>query len=426
MSTLIEAIIAREVLDSRGNPTIEVDVRLESGDVGRAIVPSGASTGAHEALELRDGDKSRYNGKGVLKAVQAVNQDIAEALIGFDAADQIALDNELIALDGTPNKSKLGANAILGVSLAAAKAAAAAFGMPLYRYLGGVFAHVLPVPMMNIMNGGQHATNSTDFQEFMIMPVGAESFREGLRWGAEIYHALKKVIHDRGFSTTVGDEGGFAPSLPTNDAPLQLIMEAIEKAGYRPGEQVFIALDPATNEIFEDGKYHLKREGRVLTSAEMVDYWVDLVGRYPIISLEDGLAEDDWDGWVLLRAKLGDKIQLVGDDFLVTNVQRLQRAIGLQAANSILIKLNQIGSLTETLNTMQVAQRSGWTTVVSHRSGESEDVTIADLVVATNAGQIKTGAPARTDRIAKYNQLLRIEEELGSAAKYAGRSAFKV
>ncbi len=426
MSTLIEAIIAREVLDSRGNPTIEVDVRLESGDVGRAIVPSGASTGAHEALELRDGDKSRYNGKGVLKAVQAVNQDIAEALIGFDAADQIALDNELIALDGTPNKSKLGANAILGVSLAAAKAAAAAFGMPLYRYLGGVYAHVLPVPMMNIMNGGQHATNSTDFQEFMIMPVGAESFREGLRWGAEIYHALKKVIHDRGFSTTVGDEGGFAPSLPTNDAPLQLIMEAIEKAGYRPGEQVFIALDPATNEIFEDGKYHLKREGRVLTSAEMVDYWVDLVGRYPIISLEDGLAEDDWDGWVLLRAKLGDKIQLVGDDFLVTNVQRLQRAIGLQAANSILIKLNQIGSLTETLNTMQVAQRSGWTTVVSHRSGESEDVTIADLVVATNAGQIKTGAPARTDRIAKYNQLLRIEEELGSAAKYAGRSAFKV
>ncbi len=426
MSTLIEAIIAREVLDSRGNPTIEVDVRLESGDVGRAIVPSGASTGAHEALELRDGDKSRYNGKGVLKAVQAVNQDIAEALIGFDAADQIALDNELIALDGTPNKSKLGANAILGVSLAAAKAAAAAFGLPLYRYLGGVYAHVLPVPMMNIMNGGQHATNSTDFQEFMIMPVGAESFREGLRWGAEIYHALKKVIHDRGFSTTVGDEGGFAPSLPTNDAPLQLIMEAIEKAGYRPGEQIFIALDPATTEIYEDGKYHLKREGRSLTSAEMVDYWVDLANRYPIISLEDGLAEDDWEGWALLRAKLGDKVQLVGDDFLVTNVQRLQRAINARAANSILIKLNQIGSLTETLSAIQLAQRSGWTAVVSHRSGESEDVTIADLVVATNAGQIKTGAPARTDRIAKYNQLLRIEEELGSAAKYAGRSAFKV
>lgn len=426
MSTLIEAIIAREVLDSRGNPTIEVDVRLESGDVGRAIVPSGASTGAHEALELRDGDTSRYNGKGVLKAVQAVNQDIAEALIGFDAADQIALDNELIALDGTPNKSKLGANAILGVSLAAAKAAAAAFGMPLYRYLGGVYAHVLPVPMMNIMNGGQHATNSTDFQEFMIMPVGAESFREGLRWGAEIYHALKKVIHDRGFSTTVGDEGGFAPSLPTNDAPLQLIMEAIEKAGYRPGEQIFIALDPATTEIYEDGKYHLKREGRSLTSAEMVDYWVELANRYPIISLEDGLAEDDWEGWALLRAKLGDKVQLVGDDFLVTNVQRLQRAIDARAANSILIKLNQIGSLTETLSAIQLAQRSGWTAVVSHRSGESEDVTIADLVVATNAGQIKTGAPARTDRIAKYNQLLRIEEELGSAAKYAGRSAFKV
>ncbi|WP_298819151.1 phosphopyruvate hydratase [Chloroflexus sp.] len=426
MSTLIEAIIAREVLDSRGNPTIEVDVRLESGDVGRAIVPSGASTGAHEALELRDGDKSRYNGKGVLKAVQAVNEDIAEALIGFDAADQIALDNELIALDGTPNKSKLGANAILGVSLAAAKAAAAAFGLPLYRYLGGVYAHVLPVPMMNIMNGGQHATNSTDFQEFMIMPVGAESFREGLRWGAEIYHALKKVIHDRGFSTTVGDEGGFAPSLPTNDAPLQLIMEAIEKAGYRPGEQIFIALDPATTEIYEDGKYHLKREGRSLTSAEMVDYWVELVNRYPIISLEDGLAEDDWEGWTLLRAKLGDKVQLVGDDFLVTNVQRLQRAIDHRAANSILIKLNQIGSLTETLSAIQLAQRSGWTAVVSHRSGESEDVTIADLVVATNAGQIKTGAPARTDRIAKYNQLLRIEEELGSAARYAGRSAFKV
>lgn len=426
MSTLIEAIVAREVLDSRGNPTIEVDVRLESGDVGRAIVPSGASTGAHEALELRDGDKSRYNGKGVLKAVQAVNEDIAEALIGFDAADQIALDQELIALDGTPNKSKLGANAILGVSLAAAKAAAAAFGLPLYRYLGGVYAHVLPVPMMNIMNGGQHATNSTDFQEFMIMPVGAESFREGLRWGAEIYHMLKKVIHDRGFSTTVGDEGGFAPSLPTNDAPLQLIMEAIEKAGYRPGEQIVIALDPATTEIFEDGKYHLKREGRSLSSTEMVDYWIDLVNRYPIISIEDGLAEDDWEGWALLRAKLGDRVQLVGDDFLVTNVQRLQRAIEAKAANSILIKLNQIGSLTETLSAIQLAQRSGWTAVVSHRSGESEDVTIADLVVATNAGQIKTGAPARTDRIAKYNQLLRIEEELGSAARYAGRSAFKV
>lgn len=426
MSTLIEAIVAREVLDSRGNPTIEVDVRLESGDVGRAIVPSGASTGAHEALELRDGDKSRYNGKGVLKAVQAVNEDIAEALIGFDAADQIALDQELIALDGTPNKSKLGANAILGVSLAAAKAAAAAFGLPLYRYLGGVYAHVLPVPMMNIMNGGQHATNSTDFQEFMIMPVGAESFREGLRWGAEIYHMLKKVIHDRGFSTTVGDEGGFAPSLPTNDAPLQLITEAIEKAGYRPGEQIVIALDPATTEIFEDGKYHLKREGRSLSSTEMVDYWIDLVNRYPIISIEDGLAEDDWEGWALLRAKLGDRVQLVGDDFLVTNVQRLQRAIEAKAANSILIKLNQIGSLTETLSAIQLAQRSGWTAVVSHRSGESEDVTIADLVVATNAGQIKTGAPARTDRIAKYNQLLRIEEELGSAARYAGRSAFKV
>jgi enolase len=426
MSTLIEEIIAREVLDSRGNPTVEVDVRLEGGDVGRAIVPSGASTGAHEALELRDGDQSRYGGKGVLKAVQAVNEDIAEALEGLDAADQIGIDQELLELDGTPNKSKLGANAILGVSLACAKAAAAAFGLPLYRYLGGVYAHTLPVPMMNIMNGGQHAANSTDFQEFMVMPVGAASFSEGLRWGSEIYQSLKKVLHDRGLSTTVGDEGGFAPSLPDNEAPLKLIMEAIERAGYTPGEQVYIAMDPAVTEIYEDGKYHLKRESRTLSTAEMVDYWVDIANRYPLISLEDGVAEDDWEGWKLLRQKLGHKVQLVGDDFLVTNVTRLQRAIDEQAANSILIKLNQIGSLTETLSAIQLAQRNGWTAVVSHRSGESEDVTIADLVVATNAGQIKTGAPARTDRVAKYNQLLRIEEELGDAAHYAGIGAFHV
>ncbi|MEI6778062.1 MAG: phosphopyruvate hydratase [Chloroflexales bacterium] len=426
MSTLIEEIIAREVLDSRGNPTVEVDVRLESGEVGRAIVPSGASTGAHEALELRDGDKARYGGKGTLKAVEFVNNDIAEALEGLDAADQIGIDQELITLDGTPNKGRLGANAILGVSLATSKAAAAAFGLPLYRYLGGVFAHTLPVPMLNIMNGGQHATNSTDFQEFMVMPVGAESFREGLRWGSEIYQSLKKVLHARGLATTVGDEGGFAPSLPSNEAPLQVIMEAIEKAGYKPGEQVMLAMDPATTEIYKDGKYHLTRDNQILSSAEMVDYWVDIANRYPLISLEDGLAEDDWEGWKLLREKLGHKVQLVGDDFLVTNVTRLQKAIDANAANSILIKLNQIGSLTETLSAIQLAQRHGWTAVVSHRSGESEDVTIADLVVATNAGQIKTGAPARTDRIAKYNQLLRIEEELGGAAKYAGKAAFQV
>jgi enolase len=426
MSTLIEEIIAREVLDSRGNPTVEVDVRLEGGDIGRAIVPSGASTGAHEALELRDGDKGRYGGKGVLKAVRAVNEDLAEALVGLDAADQVGLDREMIALDGTANKSKFGANAILGVSLAAAKAAASAFGLPLYRYLGGAHAHILPVPMLNIMNGGQHASNSTDFQEFMVMPVGAESFRECLRWGSEIYQSLKKVLHDRGLSTTVGDEGGFAPSLPSNEAPLELIMEAIEKAGYRPGEQVMLAMDPACTEIYEGGQYHLKRDNRVLSTEEMVEYWVDIATRYPLISLEDGLHEDDWEGWKLLRQKLGDRVQLVGDDFLVTNVTRLRRAIDEQAANSILIKLNQIGSLTETMAAIQLAQRNGMTAVVSHRSGESEDVTIADLVVATNAGQIKTGAPARTDRIAKYNQLLRIEEELGAAAKFAGREAFMV
>lgn len=426
MSSLIEDIVAREVLDSRGNPTVEVDVRLESGDLGRAIVPSGASTGAHEALELRDGDKKRYGGKGVLKAVENVNTTLREALVGLDAADQVGIDGELIALDGTETKSKIGANAILGVSLACAKAAAAATGLPLYRYIGGVNAHVLPVPMMNIMNGGQHATNSTDFQEFMVMPVGAESFREGLRWGSEIYQSLKKVLHGRGFSTTVGDEGGFAPSLPSNEAPLQVIMEAIENTGLKPGEQVMLAMDPACTELYRDGKYHLTRDNQVLSSAEMVDYWADIASRYPLISLEDGLAEDDWEGWALLRAKIGDRVQLVGDDLLVTNVKRLKRGIDERVANSILIKLNQIGSLTETLNAISMAQRAGWTAIVSHRSGETEDVTIADLVVATNAGQIKTGAPARTDRVAKYNQLLRIEEELGEIAKYAGREAFNV
>jgi enolase len=426
MSTLIEDVVAREVLDSRGNPTVEVDVQLASGDIGRAIVPSGASTGAYEALELRDGDKKRYGGKGVLKAVEHVNSTIAEELVGLDAADQVGVDQALIALDGTDTKSKLGANAILGVSLACAKAAATAVGLPLYRYLGGVYAHTLPVPMMNIMNGGQHATNSTDFQEFMVMPVGAESFYEGLRWGSEIYQSLKKVLHERGLATTVGDEGGFAPSLPSNEAPLQVIMEAIEKAGYTPGEQVMLAMDPACTELYKDGKYHLTRDNQVLSSAEMVDYWANIADHYPLISLEDGLAEDDWEGWKLLRERIGDRVQLVGDDLLVTNVTRLRRGIDERAANSILIKLNQIGSLTETLSAIQMAQRAGWTAIVSHRSGETEDVTIADLVVATNAGQIKTGAPARTDRVAKYNQLLRIEQELGESAKYAGLGAFNV
>ncbi len=426
MSTLIEEITAREVLDSRGNPTVEVDVRLESGDIGRALVPSGASTGAHEALELRDDDKSYYGGKGVLRAVENANTTIAEALIGLDAIDQIGIDRELIELDGTETKSKLGANAILGVSLACAKAAAAALGLPLYRYVGGAYAHVLPVPMLNILNGGKHAQDSTDFQEFMVMPVGAASFREGLRWGGEIYQSLKKVLHDRGQATNVGDEGGFAPSLPTNEAALEVIMEAIQRAGYSAGEQIMLAMDPATTELYQDGKYHLAREGRSLSSVEMVDYWADIANRYPLISLEDGLAEDDWEGWALLRERIGDRVQLVGDDLLVTNVKRLERAIELRAANSILIKLNQIGTLTETLSAIQTAQRAGWTAVISHRSGETEDVTIADLVVATNAGQIKTGAPARTDRVAKYNQLLRIEEELGAAAHYAGRAAFNV
>jgi enolase len=425
LSTIIKSIVAREILDSRGNPTLEADVRLEGGALGRAIVPSGASTGAHEALELRDGDKKRYLGKGTLTAVQNVNTKIAKALVGFDAADQVAIDSAMIALDSSESKKNLGANAILGVSLAVAKAAAAAYGQPLYRYIGGTHAHVLPVPMMNIMNGGKHAINSTDFQEFMIMPVGASSFREGLRWGAEIYHNLSKVLHDRHLSTTVGDEGGFAPSLPNNEAALQVIMEAIERAGYKAGSDIMIAMDPACTELYHDGKYVLEREGRTLTSAEMVDYWANIADKYPLISLEDGLHEDDWAGWSLLHKRIGDRVQLVGDDLLVTNVKRLDRAINEQAANSILVKLNQIGSLSESLAAVQKAQRAGWTAVISHRSGESEDTTIADLAVATNAGQIKTGAPARTDRIAKYNQLLRIEEELGPAATYAGRSALK-
>ncbi len=425
-SNQIRAIVAREILDSRGNPTVEVDVRLEGGALGRAIVPSGASTGAYEALELRDGDKKRYLGKGTLKAVANVNTKIAAALAGMDATDQLSIDAAMIALDGSDSKKNLGANAILGVSLANARAAAAAYGQPLYRYIGGAHAHVLPVPMMNIMNGGKHAINSTDFQEFMIMPVGASSFREGLRWGAEIYHNLNKVLHDRGLSTTVGDEGGFAPSLPNNEAALQVIMEAIERAGYNAGTDVMLAMDPACTELYHDGKYVLEREGRSLTSAEMVEYWANIASKYPLISLEDGLHEDDWAGWALLRQRIGDRVQLVGDDLLVTNVTRLERAINEQSANSILVKVNQIGSLSESLSAVQMAQRAGWTAVISHRSGESEDTTIADLAVATNAGQIKTGAPARTDRIAKYNQLLRIEEELGTAARYPGMSAFNV
>lgn len=422
--TYIEKIHAREVLDSRGNPTIEVEVLLEDGALGRAIVPSGASTGEHEALELRDGDKKRYMGKGVLKAVESVNGPLADALTDMYAFNQKAVDDAMLALDGTATKSKLGANAILGVSMAVAKAASISAQVPLYTYLGGIHAHVLPVPMMNIMNGGKHAIGSTDFQEFMVMPVGASSFREGLRWGVEIYHALKSVLHDRGQSTTVGDEGGFAPSLGSNQAALDVIMEAIDKAGYKAGEQIFIALDPATSEIYKDGKYHLDIEGKVLSGDEMVDFWADWAARYPIISLEDGLAENDWENWTKLTAKIGHRVQIVGDDLLVTNVERVKRGIKEQAANSLLFKVNQIGSLTEALAAAQLSQRHGWTVVSSHRSGETEDTTIADLAVAMNAGQIKTGAPARTDRIAKYNQLLRIEEELGDAAVYAGRSAF--
>ncbi len=423
-STIIEHIVGREILDSRGNPTIEVDVYLEDGSFGRAAVPSGASTGAHEAVELRDGDKQRYGGKGVLTAVEHVNKDIAEHLVGMDAVDQRAVDAALIALDGTPNKARLGANAILGVSLAVAKAAASATGLPLYRYLGGPGVSLLPVPMCNILNGGKHAVDGTDFQEFMVMPLGAPTFREGLRWAVEVYQALRKVLHDAGYSVNVGDEGGFAPSLKTNEAAIEYILRAIEAAGYRPGDEIAIALDPATTELYDNGRYRLAREGRDLTSQEMVDFWARWCQRYPIVSIEDGLAEDDWDGWKALRARLGDRVQLVGDDLLVTNTQRLQRAIRERAANSILVKLNQIGTLSETLAAVELAKRASWTAVISHRSGETEDTTIADLAVATGAGQIKTGAPCRTDRVAKFNQLLRIEEELGEQATYAGRGAF--
>jgi enolase len=426
MGLQIGEVRGYEVLDSRGNPTVQVEVILRDGSSGTAIVPSGASTGVHEALELRDGDAARYGGRGVLQAVGHVNGEIAAALQGVDSTDQLAIDRAMLELDGTENKGKLGANAILGVSLACARAAAAGMGQPLYRYLGGVYAHTLPVPMMNILNGGKHAEGGPDFQEFMVMPVGAPSFGEGVRWGAEIYQQLKGLLHEKGLSTLVGDEGGFAPALTQNDDALDLIVEAVQRAGYAPGEQVRLALDPATSELYRDGRYHLARENRSLSSAEMVDYWADIAARYPVISLEDGLAEDDWEGWKTLRRRLGDRVQLVGDDLLVTNVKRLRRGIEERAANSILVKLNQIGTLTETLSAVELAQRHGWTAVISHRSGETEDSTIADLAVATNAGQIKTGAPARSDRVAKYNRLLRIEAELGPDAAYAGTSAFRV
>jgi enolase len=424
--TEIVNLVGREVLDSRGNPTVEVEVELASGATGRAIVPSGASTGAHEAVELRDGDKKRYGGKGVLKAVQHVNEVLADELIGFDALDQVGIDSYMLELDGTPNKGKLGANAILGVSLAVAKAAAEALGLPLYRYLGGVSARVLPVPMMNILNGGKHAVGSTDFQEFMVMPVGAPTYSEGLRWGVEVYQSLKKVLHDGGYSTNVGDEGGFAPSLGGNVKAIEVIMTAIEKAGYRPGEEIYIALDPASTELYDEksGSYNLAIEGKRLSSEELVDLWADWASRFPIISLEDGMAEDDWAGWRALYAKIGDKVQLVGDDLLVTNVQRIERAIKERACNALLCKVNQIGTLTESIDAIEMSHRAGWAAVVSHRSGETEDATVADLVVAFNTGQIKTGAPARSDRVAKYNQLLRIEQLLGDTARYAGKQAF--
>lgn len=417
---------AREVLDSRGNPTVEVEVELESGAIGRAIVPSGASTGAHEAVELRDGDKSRYLGKGVLEAVKNVNEVITPELIGEDALDQVAIDQLLIALDGTPNKGKLGANAILTVSMAVAKAAAEELGLPLYRYLGGFYAHTLPTPMMNILNGGKHADNTVDIQEFMVVPHGAPTFREAVRMGAEIFHNLKSVLASRGLQTTVGDEGGFAPNLKTNEEAIQIIVAAIEKAGYKPGEDASIALDVASTELFKDGAYHFEGEGVTRTPDELISYYEKLISQYPIISIEDGLSEDDWEGWAKLTKTIGDKVQLVGDDLFVTNVDRLHQGIESNVGNSILVKVNQIGSLTETFAAIEMAKCAGYTSIISHRSGESEDTTIADIAVATNAGQIKTGAPSRTDRVAKYNQLLRIEEELGGAAKYAGKSAFVV
>ncbi len=421
--TTIDDIIAREILDSRGNPTVEVEVELVSGARGRAAVPSGASTGAHEALELRDGDE-RYGGKGVARAVANVNGEIRDALCGIDGADQRGVDETLVMLDGTPTKARLGANAILGVSLAVAHAAADHHDLSLYRYVGGANAHILPVPMMNVLNGGAHADSNVDLQEFMLVPVGAASFAEALRWGTETYHALKALLKDRGLNTALGDEGGFAPNLATNEAALQLLLQGIEAAGYKPGEEVALALDCAASEFFGDGQYELTGEGRSFTPAEMADYLTDLCDRYPIISIEDGMSEDDWDGWKALTDRVGRRVQLIGDDLFVTNVERLQRGVGLGVANSILIKVNQIGSLTETLDTVALASRHAYTSVMSHRSGETEDTTIADLAVATNCGMIKTGAPARSDRVAKYNQLLRIEEQLGDGAEYLGRAAF--
>ena len=424
MPTTIEDVVAREILDSRGNPTVEVEVYLADGSMGRAAVPSGASTGAHEALELRDGDASRYMGKGVTKAVENVNDELAPELLDLDATDQIGIDKLMIDLDGTEHKSRLGANAILGVSLAVAKAAAISLGLPLYRYIGGVSARELPVPMMNILNGGKHADNNVDLQEFMCMPVGAKSFSEALRMGTEVFHSLKAVLKQRGLNTSVGDEGGFAPDLNSNHEAVEVILEAIQKAGYKPGEQVAIALDPAASEFYQDGKYVLAGEGATYTSEQMVDFYANWVEKYPIVSIEDGFAEDDWDGWRLLTERLGGKVQIVGDDIFVTQVKRLSKGIQTGVANSILIKVNQVGTLTETLAAMDLAKRHNYTAVVSHRSGETEDSTIADIAVATNAGQIKTGAPSRTDRVAKYNQLLRIEEELADEAAFRGLDAF--
>jgi enolase len=424
--TFVESIRAREILDSRGNPTVEVDVTLLEGAVGRAAVPSGASTGAYEAVELRDGDKKRYGGKGVAIAVGNVNEAIAEVVVGLDALDQRAIDTAMIELDGTPNKGKLGANAILGVSLAVARAASQASGLPLYRYLGGPNASVLPVPMMNILNGGKHAQGSgVDMQEFMVMPIGAPTFTEGLRWGTEVFHALKRLLSDRGLNTSVGDEGGYAPSLASNEEAVAIVTQAIEKAGYRPGDDLVVALDPASSEFFDNGAYSLSGEVRSLSSAEIVDYWSDWVAKYPIVSIEDGLAEDDWDAWKALTMRIGDGIQLVGDDLFVTNTERLRRGIAEKASNAILVKLNQIGTLTETFEAITMAQRAGFNAVISHRSGETDDSFIADLAVATNAGQIKTGAPSRVDRVAKYNQLLRIEETLGQSAQFPGKSVFQ-
>ena len=424
MDTVIEAIRGREILDSRGNPTVEVEVHLIGGGFGRAAVPSGASTGAHEAVELRDGDKGRFGGKGVETAVRHVDEEIAEVVVGLDALDQSGVDRAMIALDGTANKGRLGANAILGVSLATARAAADAVGLPLYRYLGGPQGWTLPTPMMNILNGGKHAEGSSvDMQEFMVMPVGAPTYREGLRWGTEVFHTLKAVLKQRGMNTSVGDEGGYAPSLASNEDAVAVVLEAIERAGYRAGDDIVIALDPASTEFFADGNYVLAGEGRTLSGAEMVDFWADWTARYPIVSIEDGLAEDDWATWSALEARIGERVQLVGDDLFVTNTERLRRGVRERAANAILVKLNQIGTLTETFAAITMAQRAGMKAVISHRSGETDDTFIADLVVATNAGQIKTGAPSRVDRVAKYNQLLRIEEELGDSAVYAGRQA---